>query len=174
VKVAHQVAVDELADLAARLRASGETVVFTNGCFDVLHAGHVQCLTQARALGDRLIVGLNSDDSVRALKGPRRPVNTEGDRALVLAALGCIDYVAVFEELTPSRLIELVRPDVYVKGGDYADKPIPEQGLVNALGGRVQVLDLLPDRSTTGLLDRVVTGRQSSEHIHVAVGGDDT
>ncbi|HEY7224184.1 MAG TPA: D-glycero-beta-D-manno-heptose 1-phosphate adenylyltransferase [Micromonosporaceae bacterium] len=145
---------DELPALVADMRAAGERVVLTNGCFDVVHAGHVQCLAQARDLGDRLIVGLNSDESVRALKGPGRPVNPAGDRARVLAALSSVDYVSVFGELTPQRLIRLVRPDVYVKGGDYG-KGVPERDLVAALGGRVEVLDLVPGRSTTGLLERV-------------------
>lgn len=156
--VAEELPAGDLPRVVAGLRAAGERVVLTNGCFDVLHVGHVRCLTQARSLGDRLIVGLNSDDSVRHLKGPDRPLNGEADRACVLVALSCVDYVTVFDEPTPRRLIELVRPDVYVKGGDYADRGIPEEPLVTALGGRVEILDLVPGRSTTALLDRVRTG----------------
>jgi rfaE bifunctional protein nucleotidyltransferase chain/domain len=148
------VSAEELPGLLAGLRTAGDRVVLTNGCFDVLHAGHVHYLAQARQLGDRLIVGLNSDDSVRALKGPDRPLNPAADRARVLAALSSVDYVSVFEELTPERLIEAVRPDVYVKGGDYADG-VPERDLVTGLGGRVEILDLVPGRSTTELLNKV-------------------
>ncbi len=156
--VAEELPAGDLPRVVAGLREAGECIVLTNGCFDVLHAGHVRCLTQARALGDRLIVGLNSDGSVRSIKGPDRPVNGEADRAFVLAALSCVDYVTVFDETTPRHLIELVRPDVYVKGGDYADHGIPEESLVTALGGRVEILDLVPGRSTTALLERVRTG----------------
>jgi rfaE bifunctional protein nucleotidyltransferase chain/domain len=152
---AEELVAGELPGLVDGLRAHGERVVLTNGCFDVLHAGHVQCLTQARALGDRLIVGLNSDESVRAIKGPERPVNSVADRACVLAALSCVDVVTVFDELTPERLIRLVRPDVYVKGGDYGSRGIPEEQLVTALGGRVEILDFVPGRSTTALLERM-------------------
>ena len=146
--------VDELPDVVAELRGAGERLVLTNGCFDVLHAGHVHYLEQARDLGDRLIVGLNADESVRALKGPQRPVNPADDRASVLAALSCVDIVSVFPELTPEQLIRVVEPDIYVKGGDYADG-IPETELVTGLGGRVEILDLVPGHSTTQLLDRV-------------------
>ena len=148
----------QLRPVLTGLRSAGARVVLTNGCFDVLHAGHVRYLAQARSLGDALIVGLNSDDSVRAIKGPERPVNGEDDRAAVLAALSCVDYVTVFEELTPERLIREVRPDVYVKGGDYAERGVPEHELVTALGGRVEILDLVPGRSTTALLERVRAG----------------
>ncbi len=148
------VAVDDLPVVVAELREAGETLVLTNGCFDVLHAGHVHYLAQARALGDRLIVGLNSDESVRAIKGPQRPVNAEQDRASVLAALSAVDIVTVFPESTPDHLIRLVEPDIYVKGGDYADG-VPETELVTGLGGRVEILDLVPGRSTTLLLERV-------------------
>jgi D-beta-D-heptose 7-phosphate kinase/D-beta-D-heptose 1-phosphate adenosyltransferase len=101
-------------------RAAGERVVFTNGCFDLLHLGHVRYLQEARALGDLLVVGLNSDDSTRALKGPNRPLVPQDERAEVLAALACVDYVTIFEEITAVALVETLRPDVYVKGGDYA------------------------------------------------------
>lgn len=154
----HVAAMPELPDLVARMRAAGERVVLTNGCFDVLHAGHVHYLAQARELGDRLVVGVNSDESVRAIKGPGRPVNPAADRVRVLAALSSVDYVCEFPELTPHRLIRMVRPDVYVKGGDYAGG-VPEQQLVTSLGGRVEILDLVPGRSTTALLERVRTSR---------------
>jgi len=146
------------AELVARVheaRARGGRVVFTNGCFDVLHRGHVGYLSQARELGDLLVVAVNSDESVRRLKGPSRPVNPQEDRAAVLAALGCVDHVVVFDEDSPRRLLELVRPDVYVKGGDYRPELIPEAELVHRLGGEVCTLDYLPDRSTSAIIERI-------------------
>jgi D-beta-D-heptose 7-phosphate kinase/D-beta-D-heptose 1-phosphate adenosyltransferase len=144
-----------LARYVADRRAEGCRLVLTNGCFDVLHVGHVTYLQQARRLGDVLIVGLNSDESVRRLKGSGRPLNVVADRAAVLSALSCVDYVVVFEALTPRDLIVTVRPDVYVKGGDYGTRALPERGLVEKLGGRVQILDHVRDRSTTALITRV-------------------
>jgi D-beta-D-heptose 7-phosphate kinase/D-beta-D-heptose 1-phosphate adenosyltransferase len=142
-------------EYAALQRARGRTIVLTNGCFDVLHLGHVRYLEQARSLGDILIVGLNSDASVRVLKGSDRPVNPELDRAGVLGALSCVDSVVVFEEATPARLITEIRPDVYVKGGDYTAEALPERALVESLGGRVTTLDHVTGRSTTSLLARI-------------------
>lgn len=136
-------------------RARGCRIVLTNGCFDILHVGHLSYLRQARGLGDVLIVGVNSDDSVRRLKGDGRPVNTAHDRAELVAGLSCVDLVVVFPELTPRRLIELVRPDVYVKGGDYALATLPERDLVQRLGGRVEIVSHLPGRSTTGIVARL-------------------
>lgn len=144
-----------LAAVVGRHRAAGRSIVFTNGCFDVLHRGHVRYLDQARALGDLLIVAVNSDDSVRRLKGPDRPVNPVEDRVAVLAALSCVDYVVVFEEDSPSALIEVVRPDVYVKGGDYPPELVPEAPLVHDLGGEVRTLGYVPDRSTSAIIDRI-------------------
>jgi rfaE bifunctional protein nucleotidyltransferase chain/domain len=148
----------DTADLAARLdahRAAGRRVVFTNGCFDVLHRGHVSYLDQAKRLGDVLVVALNSDAGVARLKGPDRPVNPVDDRAAVLAALSCVDYLTVFDEDTPVKLLESVRPDVYVKGGDYTPDTLPEAPVVRRLGGEVHIVDYLEDRSTTRLLDRI-------------------
>jgi rfaE bifunctional protein nucleotidyltransferase chain/domain len=136
-------------------RARGCRIVLTNGCFDILHLGHLRYLRQARALGDVLIVGVNSDDSVRRLKGDGRPLNTAHDRAELVAGLSCVDLVVVFNELTPRRLIETVRPDVYVKGGDYALDRLPERQLVERLGGRVEIVTHLPGRSTTGIVARL-------------------
>ena len=137
------------------LRAGGRRVVFTNGCFDILHAGHVRYLTAARAEGDVLIVGLNSDASVRRLKGPTRPVNPEADRAEVLGALRAVDAVTIFDEPTAAELIALVKPDVYVKGGDYTLETLPEAAIVQRYGGRVAFIDLVEGRSTTGIIDRI-------------------
>jgi D-beta-D-heptose 7-phosphate kinase/D-beta-D-heptose 1-phosphate adenosyltransferase len=130
-------------------------VVFTNGCFDVLHAGHVKFLFAARAQGDALIVGLNSDEGVRRLKGPGRPVNPVGDRAAVLSALACVDHVVVFGEDTPLRLVEELQPDVLVKGADWRDKGVVGREVVEARGGRVVLLPLLEGRSTTEVLRRL-------------------
>lgn len=138
-----------------RHRAAGRRVVFTNGCFDVLHVGHVRCLEQARRCGDVLVVGVNSDDSVRRLKGPERPIVPEHERAALLAALRPVDLVAIFEEDRPLSLLEAVRPDVYVKGGDYTPEMLEETPLVEALGGRVVTLDYLADHSSTELITRI-------------------
>lgn len=144
-----------LLDAVAAHRAAGRRIVFTNGCFDILHAGHVRYLQQARDLGDMLVVAVNSDESVRRLKGSGRPINTAPDRAAVVAALACVDHVAMFSEATPVRLIEELRPDVYVKGGDYDAATLPEAEVVRAYGGEVRILPLLAGRSTTAILHRM-------------------
>jgi len=144
-----------LAGYVADQRRAGLRIALTNGCFDVLHIGHVRYLCQARELADVLIVGLNSDESVRALKGQDRPINPEGDRAEVLAALSCVDRVEIFGERTPERLIGVVRPDVYVKGGDYDAALLPERHLVYALGGRVAVMQHVTGRSSSEIIARV-------------------
>ncbi|NLO91254.1 MAG: D-glycero-beta-D-manno-heptose 1-phosphate adenylyltransferase [Elusimicrobia bacterium] len=131
----------------------GKKVVFTNGCFDILHAGHVLLLDKARSLGDVLVVGLNSDASVRRLKGPSRPVNCQKDRALVLSGLASVDRVVVFGEPTPAELLAELRPDVLVKGADYR----PEQVAGREYAGRVALLKLLKGRSTTGIIKRAST-----------------
>jgi D-beta-D-heptose 7-phosphate kinase/D-beta-D-heptose 1-phosphate adenosyltransferase len=142
-------------ELIARLgRPRSERVVFTNGCFDVLHRGHVEYLESARGLGDLLVVGLNTDDSVRRLKGPSRPVNPEDDRAYVLAGLAAVDYVTFFAEDTPRDLIIALLPDVLVKGGDYRKEDIVGGAEVEAAGGEVVVAPLVPGRSTTAILQR--------------------
>jgi D-beta-D-heptose 7-phosphate kinase/D-beta-D-heptose 1-phosphate adenosyltransferase len=136
-------------------RPREESVVFTNGCFDLLHRGHVEYLFAARALGDVLVVGLNTDDSVRRLKGAGRPVTTEHDRAIVLAGLACVDAVTFFEEDTPRDLIAALLPDVLAKGGDYRPEDIVGAAEVRGAGGRVIVLPYLAGRSTTELLHRI-------------------
>jgi D-beta-D-heptose 7-phosphate kinase/D-beta-D-heptose 1-phosphate adenosyltransferase len=148
----------DVATLAARLapsRADGGRVIFTNGCFDLLHPGHVRYLAAARALGDVLVVGLNSDASVRRLKGPPRPILHTGERAEVLAALTAVDHVIVFEEDTPRALITALRPDVLVKGADWAADDIVGAQEVRAGGGRVVRIDLVPGVSTTELIGRL-------------------
>jgi D-beta-D-heptose 7-phosphate kinase/D-beta-D-heptose 1-phosphate adenosyltransferase len=149
------------AHLAAELaehRRQERRIVFTNGCFDILHRGHVTYLRRARELGDVLVVGVNSDAGIRRLKGPARPINTLEDRLTVLSALRCVDYLVPFDEDTPHELIRLVRPHVFVKGGDYTRDRLPEAGLVEELGGVVRILPLVEDRSTTSLIDRIRGG----------------
>jgi D-beta-D-heptose 7-phosphate kinase/D-beta-D-heptose 1-phosphate adenosyltransferase len=136
-------------------RHQGQRIVFTNGCFDLLHRGHVTYLSRAKALGDVLVVAVNSDDGVRALKGADRPINSLEDRMEVLAALSCVDLVVAFDEPTPELLIAALRPDVFVKGGDYRVDMLPEAALVERLGGTIDILPYVEDRSTTGLLRRI-------------------
>ncbi|MDX8408882.1 MAG: D-glycero-beta-D-manno-heptose 1-phosphate adenylyltransferase [Mariprofundales bacterium] len=136
-------------------RQSGLQTVFTNGCFDLLHPGHITYLEQARALGARLIVGLNDDQSVRALKGAQRPINPETVRAHMLTALRAVDAVVLFSQPTPLELITLLRPDVLVKGGDYQEQDIVGAAQVRAWGGSVQVMPFVGDFSTTALLQRI-------------------
>lgn len=138
-------------------RQRGKKVVATNGCFDLLHVGHVRFLQEAKALGNVLIVGMNGDASVRELKGEGRPVNGEADRAEVVAGLGCVDAVIIFPEKRATRFLESVKPDLYVKGGDYQADQLDKDELdaVNKGGGRVQVLDLTPGRSTTAVLQKL-------------------
>ncbi len=139
-----------------KLQARGQKVVFTNGCFDLLHPGHVACLEQARSLGEALVVGVNTDDSMRRLhKGAGRPVTPEADRALMVAALACVDRVVLFGEDTPLELISALTPDVLVKGGDYRIDEIVGREVVEARGGKVLALPLVPGYSTTALIKRL-------------------
>lgn len=151
---------DRVATWRETMRAQGRRLVVTNGCFDILHAGHVTYLAAARALGDALLVGLNSDASVRTLKGPGRPVNPEQDRATVLAALAAVDGVCLFEEMDALRLLAEVKPDIYAKGGDYTIDTInqPERRLVEGFGGKVVILPGVPGRSTTNVLAKIAKG----------------
>jgi rfaE bifunctional protein nucleotidyltransferase chain/domain len=159
------VSLEELRSLRAEWRAQGQTLVLTNGCFDLLHVGHVQFLEAARRLGDVLVVGLNSDRSARRLKGPRHPLLPQADRAAVLAALSAVDYVVVFEETTAEALVWALQPEVYAKGGDYAQsKELPEADDVAQYGGRVEILPLVPGRSTTQLIEAILE-RYSGERI---------
>jgi D-beta-D-heptose 7-phosphate kinase/D-beta-D-heptose 1-phosphate adenosyltransferase len=149
------VSAKEAATLAARLRAAGKRVVFTNGCFDLLHVGHIRYLQKARALGDCLILGLNSDASVRRLKGEQRPLIGEADRAHVLAALACVDYVTVFDADTPLALIEAIRPQVLVKGGDYTRERVIGHEVVEADGGHVELVPVVEGASTTAIVEKI-------------------
>jgi len=148
----------QLATIVREHRGAGRRIVFTNGCFDVLHRGHVAYLNQAKALGDVLVVAVNSDASVARLKGPDRPVNTATDRAAVLAALSCVDHVTIFDESTPVELLRLLRPETYAKGGDYTPEMLPETGVVRGYGGEVRILDYVADHSTSAVIERIRGG----------------
>ncbi len=147
--------VAQLQAAIARCRLLNKKIVFTNGCFDILHAGHIHSLEQAAAFGDYLIVGLNSDKSINRIKGPERPINKEQDRALLLASLMVVDAVVVFEQETPLDLIQTVIPDVLVKGGDYTLESIVGAEDVLQNGGKVEIIPLIPGVSTTSLADRI-------------------
>jgi D-glycero-beta-D-manno-heptose 1-phosphate adenylyltransferase len=152
---------DALLRSRERWRAEGKVVVWTNGCFDLLHPGHVRSLQAARRLGDVLVVGINSDESVRRLKGPGRPILSADERAVVLSALACVERVVVFDEPTPESALLRLRPDVHCKGAEYAPphgKPVPEAQAVRSYGGRVEFLPFLPGVSTTEVIRRVRAG----------------
>lgn len=145
-----------LAKLSAERRASGQRIVFTNGCFDLMHVGHTRYLQAARELGDALIVGVNSDASVRSLnKAPDRPIVSQDQRAEVVAALECVDYVVLFDEPDPKALIAALQPDILVKGGDWPLDQIIGRDIVEARGGTVRTIPLVPDISTTTLIERI-------------------
>lgn len=150
---------DELLAARQRWREEGRVVVTTNGCFDLLHPGHVRFLQQARAQGEVLIVGLNSDGSVRQLKGPGRPLLSQEDRAAMLAALRCVDHVVVFDEVLANDLLALLRPDIHCKGGDYTAESLPEAEVVRQGGGQLRILPFAAGYSTTGLLGAIREGR---------------
>ena len=145
----------ELAPVLAMATTNGKIVAFTNGCFDILHAGHVHYLEQARELGDRLIVAVNDDASVTALKGPGRPINSVDRRMAVLAGLGAVDWVTSFADDTPIALLELLQPDVLVKGGDYGVDGVVGADIVRAYGGEVRVLGLVENSSTTAIVEKI-------------------
>ena len=156
---------DALLALRAGWRAAGRGVVWTNGTFDLLHPGHVSSLQAARGLGDVLVVGVNSDRSVKAYKGPNRPILGQDERAALLAALECVDYVVVFDEDTPTEALLRLRPDVHCKGAEYAPpagRPVPERAAVEGYGGRVAYLPLVPGVSTTDILSRVADSLRES------------
>ena len=149
-----------LRGLLERERDKGRRIVFTNGCFDLLHAGHVQYLQKARRLGDLLVLGLNSDASVRRLKGPKRPLINESERAHILAALDCIDYVCIFDEDTPLELIKAVKPHILVKGGDYSPEGVVGKEIVESYGGRVEIIRFVEGKSTTNIIEKVLRAYQ--------------
>ncbi|WP_035589285.1 D-glycero-beta-D-manno-heptose 1-phosphate adenylyltransferase [Hippea jasoniae] len=147
---------EELKSIVDRLKNAGRRIGFTNGCFDILHAGHVLYLAKARQLVDVLIVGLNSDSSIKQIKGPNRPINNQNDRAIVLAALESIDYIAIFDEPTPIRLIKTTTPDILFKGADWKGKTVVGADFVIENGGKVEFIDYLEGRSTTNMIERIV------------------
>jgi D-beta-D-heptose 7-phosphate kinase/D-beta-D-heptose 1-phosphate adenosyltransferase len=144
-----------LIEIRSQYKRDGKKVVFTNGCFDILHRGHVEYLQKAKSLGDVLIVGLNTDASVRRLKGPARPVVCEADRAVVLSALEVVDHVCLFDEDTPFEIIRDLVPDILVKGADWAIEKVVGKDIVEQAGGVVRTIEFLPDRSTTSIIDRI-------------------
>ena len=153
---------NDIEKLCEILHRAGEKIVFTNGCFDILHAGHVRYLEKARSFGDCLVLGLNTDASVRGNKGPSRPINSELDRAEVVGALKSVDYVVLFGEKTAETIIAKVRPDVYVKGGDYTLETLPEAKIVQSYGGRVEFIQMVAGRSTTNVIEKIQEGVRES------------
>jgi rfaE bifunctional protein nucleotidyltransferase chain/domain len=147
---------NNLIEIRQLLQKAGKRVVFTNGCFDILHRGHIDYLSKARALGDVLIVGVNTDASVKRLKGANRPIVQEDDRATVLAALGVVDYVCLFDEDTPYELIRALVPDILVKGADWSVSDIVGKDIVEAAGGTVHTIEFLPNRSTTNIIQKII------------------
>ncbi|MBQ3438236.1 MAG: D-glycero-beta-D-manno-heptose 1-phosphate adenylyltransferase [Fusobacterium sp.] len=136
-------------------KEQGKKVVFTNGCFDILHVGHISYLEMAKKQGDILIVGVNSDESTKRLKGPTRPINSEKDRAAMLSALKAVDYTVIFEEDTPEDLIAYLKPSIHVKGGDYKKENLPETKIVEAYGGKVIILNFVEGKSTTNIINKI-------------------
>lgn len=159
-------------EVVRQLQREGRRVVFTNGCFDLLHPGHVRYLAEARKLGDALIVAVNSDRSVRALKGPGRPTIPEGERAEVLAALECVDVVTIFDDLTPQAIIRRMLPNVLVKGGNWALDEIVGRDEVTAAGGRVATIPVVPGYSTSSLIEAIVKTRAHHAGSPPESGGD--
>lgn len=145
----------DLSTFSTRIRKDGKKLVTTNGCFDILHVGHVRILKEARSLGDILLVGINSDDSVKRLKGPQRPINNANSRAEILLSLKCVDYVTIFDEGTPVEFLSIVKPDIHVKGSDYKPEDLEETPVVEAGGGKIHILSLVPGHSTTGLVEKL-------------------
>lgn len=146
---------EALARIRQQWKLDGKKMVFTNGCFDIIHRGHVEYLTKAKGLGDVLVVGLNTDASVRRIKGPKRPIVAEGDRAIVLAALRMVDFVSLFDENTPYELIQAIVPDVLVKGADWTPETIVGRDIIEKSGGSVQTIDLVPHRSTSAIIRKI-------------------
>jgi rfaE bifunctional protein nucleotidyltransferase chain/domain len=147
--------IEQAVEIAAQTKSAGETVVLTNGCFDLLHVGHIRYLEAAHEEGDVLIVALNSDESVRNLKGPSRPVMGENERAELLSALSCVDHVVIFGDATVDRVIEQIRPTVHAKGTDYTEESVPERETIARVGGRVAIVGDPKDHSTKDFLKRI-------------------
>ncbi|MFH1429731.1 MAG: D-glycero-beta-D-manno-heptose 1-phosphate adenylyltransferase [Candidatus Margulisiibacteriota bacterium] len=152
---------EESVKLIKSFKDTGKKIVFTNGCFDLLHVGHIRYLQEAKKIGDILVIGLNSDRSVRQLKGPSRPIVQEDDRAEILAAFEMVDYVTIFDEDTPIETIKLLKPDIQVKGGDYKKDDLPETPVVEAYGGKVVILPFVEGKSTTDIEEKIIETRNS-------------
>ncbi len=146
---------EDLRALIDKIHNTGKTVVTTNGCFDILHVGHVRYLEKTKTFGDYLIVLLNSDKSVRSIKGPSRPINNEMDRAEILSALKCVDYVVLFDEDSPRNLLDEMKPDVYTKGADYTMETLPEADIMKKNGTRVEFIDFVAGKSTTKTIEKM-------------------
>lgn len=146
---------DEIRALIDKIHSEGKTVVTTNGCFDILHVGHVRYLEKTKSFADYLIVLLNSDKSVRSIKGPSRPINNENDRAEILSALRCVDYVVLFDEDSPKNLLDEIKPDVYTKGADYTIETLPEADIMQKNNTRVEFIEFVDGKSTTNILKKV-------------------
>jgi rfaE bifunctional protein nucleotidyltransferase chain/domain len=146
---------DNVADFVRNLQKSGKTVVATNGCFDILHVGHVRYLQKTKSFADYSIVLLNSDKSVRSIKGPTRPINNEQDRAEILCALSCVDYVVLFDENSPANLLDTIKPDVYTKGADYTMETLPEADIMRKNNTRVEFITFVEGKSTTSTIERM-------------------
>ena len=148
---------ENLKEFTAKLRKSGKKIVVTNGCFDILHVGHVRYLKKTKSFGDYLIVMLNSDKSVRLIKGESRPINNENNRAEVLCALACVDFVVIFDESSPRNLIEEIKPDVYTKGADYTLETLPERDIIEKNGIKVEFIEFVEGQSTTRIVDKLMS-----------------
>ena len=146
---------ENVADFVKKLHQSGKTVVVTNGCFDILHVGHVRYLQKTKSFADYMIVLLNSDKSVRSIKGPTRPINNEQDRAEVLNALACVDYVVMFDEDSPANLIDEIKPDVYTKGADYTMETLPEADIIRKNNIKVEFIEFVAGKSTTNTINKM-------------------
>lgn len=146
---------EKVYDLSARLKSQGKRIISTNGCFDILHVGHVQYLASAREMGDVLVVGVNSDDSVRAIKGQNRPIQNENARALQVAGLESVDFVVIFSEKIPAEFLEKLKPHVHIKGGDYRPEELPEREIVERFGGEIRIVPLVEGFSTTRLIKQM-------------------
>ena len=146
---------ENLADFVNKLHKGGKTIVATNGCFDILHVGHVRYLQKTKSFADYSIILLNSDKSVRSIKGPTRPINKELDRAEILCALSCVDYVVLFDEDSPRNLLDEIKPDVYTKGADYTMETLPEADIMRKNGTRVEFISFVEGKSTTGIIEKI-------------------
>ena len=146
---------ENLDNIIKKLKSENKKIVFTNGCFDILHAGHVRYLKESKKFGDILIIGLNSDVSVKKIKGESRPINPEMDRAEVLAGLEAVSYIVLFDETSPVKLLEEIKPDIYTKGADYTVETLPEAKTVLSYGGKIEFIKFLEGRSTTKIIDKI-------------------